>query len=68
MSGFRIVQRANHNAVYATGFYSRERAEQWLDNYNPQHWIDKNIQRNDLEIIPEPAYVRRRTGRSRRRV
>jgi hypothetical protein len=49
---FKIVQRKNRNAVYASGFYTVERAEQWLASYNPRMWMDKTIQREDLEIVP----------------
>jgi len=50
---YKIVQKKNHNAVYASGFYTLERARAWLANYNPVMWMDKSIKREDLEIIAE---------------
>jgi len=50
---YKIVQKKNHNAVYASGFWSLERAQAWLANYNPAMWMDKSIKREDLEIIAE---------------
>ena len=53
---YRIVQKQNRHAVYASGFYSLARAEAWLATYNPQMWMDKTIQASDLEIIEEGAH------------
>ena len=53
MNSYKIVQRANHHVVYASGFYDLTKALAWIDAYNPQHWDDKTIQAIDLEIIPE---------------
>lgn len=50
---YKIAQKKDCHAVYAAGFYQRERAEAWLARYNPQHWTDKTVQRDDLEIIEE---------------
>jgi hypothetical protein len=50
---YKIVQRANHNAVYASGFYSLDRAEHWLAKYDRLIWDDKTVTADDLEIIPE---------------
>ena len=50
---FKIVQRKNRHAVYASGFWKRERAEAWLAEYNPQMWTEKDVQREDLMIIEE---------------
>jgi hypothetical protein len=50
---FKIVQKKNHNAVYASGFWDIERAQAWLATYNPQHWMEKDVTRDDLEIIAE---------------
>jgi len=53
---YRIVQKKNHNVVYASGFHSLERAERWLANYNPQMWMDKTLTAADLEIVPDVVY------------
>lgn len=50
---FKIVQKKNRNAVYASGFYSIERAQTWLAHYDPRHWDDKSVTREDLEIVKE---------------
>lgn len=50
---YKIVQKKNHNAVYASGFSTLKRAEDWLTNYNPNYWTDKTIQASDLEIIED---------------
>ena len=56
MVKYKIVQKRNHDRVYASGFYSLERAHAWLDNYNPRNWTDKTIMREDLEIILDTSY------------
>lgn len=56
MATFKIVQKKNHNAVYASGFHERGRAEEWLSRYNPRNWTDKSVMREDLEIIPDERY------------
>lgn len=53
MNNYKIVQRTNHHAVYASGLYDLTRALAWIDTYNPQHWDDKTVQATDLEIILE---------------
>jgi hypothetical protein len=50
---FKIVQKRNKHAVYASGFHSLGRAEQWLADYDPRMWDDKTVQATDLEIVPE---------------
>ncbi len=50
---FKIVQKANHLAIYASGFYTLDRALKWLEQYDPKMWMDKTIQATDLEIVPE---------------
>jgi hypothetical protein len=50
---FKIVQKKNPHALYASGFVTRARAETWLDNYDPKMWMDKTIQAKDLEIVEE---------------
>ena len=54
----KIVQKKNKHAVYASGLWNLERAQKWLDQYNPQMWIDKIIQKDDLEIVPEASYAK----------
>lgn len=53
MASFRVVQKKNKNAVYASGFETIERAQAWLDRYNPRNWTDKTVIKEDLEIVPE---------------
>lgn len=48
---FKIVQKNNKNIVYAVGFFIIERAEKWIENYNPQMYTDKTIKKEDLEIV-----------------
>ena len=50
---FKIVQKKNHHAVYASGFHIHERAEQWLAKYDKRLWMDKNVTRDDLEIVKD---------------
>jgi hypothetical protein len=50
---FKIVQKKNKHAVYASGFWNIERAQRWLANYNPQMWDDKTIMADDLEIVTD---------------
>ena len=50
---FKIVQKKNRNAVYASGFYDMGRAQAWLERYDPKMWTDKSITRDDLEIVEE---------------
>jgi hypothetical protein len=50
---YKIVQKNNKHAVYASGFYNLGRAEQWLAAYDPRMWDDKTVQASDLEIVPE---------------
>ena len=50
---YKIVQKRNKHAVYASGFYNLGRAEQWLAAYDPRMWDDKAVQASDLEIVPE---------------
>ena len=50
---FKIVQKKNHHAVYASGFHIHERAEQWLAKYDKRLWTDKNVTRDDLEIVED---------------
>jgi hypothetical protein len=52
-SVYKIVQKSNKHAVYASGFYSLGRAQQWLAAYDPRMWDDKTVQASDLEIVPE---------------
>jgi hypothetical protein len=35
----------------ASGFYSLERAEQWLRDFNPQMWMDKTLRAEDFKIV-----------------
>ena len=53
MANFKIVQKKNHNAIYAYGFGTIERAEAWLTRYDPRNWTDKTVMREDLEILPD---------------
>lgn len=55
---YKIRQRINPNAVYASGFYTIERALAWLDKYDPQMWTDKTITCDDLEIAEEEPFKR----------
>ena len=50
---YKIVQKRNPHAVYASGFYSLEQAQLWLDKYDPAMWMDKTIESSDLEILEE---------------
>lgn len=49
----KIVNKNDHRIVYASGFYSQYRAEQWLQHYDPRMWVDKTTRREDLEIVEE---------------
>lgn len=48
---YKIVQKKDKNAVYASGFYSLGRAQDWLHSYDPKMWDDKSINAQDLEIM-----------------
>lgn len=56
---FKIVQKANQHAIYASGFHTLDRAEAWLRRYDPQMWMNKTVQRDDLEIVPETPSAKR---------
>ena len=53
MPVYEIRQKRNPLALYASGFYSLERAQAWLANYDPHMWTDKTIRADDLEITEE---------------
>lgn len=50
---YKIVHKHEPHCVYAAGFYQRERAEAWLARFNPLHYTDKSLRRDDLEIVEE---------------
>ena len=50
---YKIVQKQNEHAVYASGFYSFGRAQDWINNYDPNMWMDKSIEAKDLTIKEE---------------
>jgi len=56
----KIVQKKNHNAVYASGFHSPEHAHKWLANYNPDMWMEKNVKAHDLEVIEDKGHNKKR--------
>ena len=47
---YKIVQKQNRNAVYAT-FDNRLRATKWLAQYDSRMWDDKSVKASDLEIV-----------------
>jgi hypothetical protein len=55
---FKIVQKKNRNAVYASGFWFIEGAQAWLAIYNPQYWMEKDVTRDELEIVEETKITR----------
>ena len=50
---YKIVKKKDKNAVYASGFYSLRRANEWLDNYDPRMWTEKDVTKADLEIVED---------------
>lgn len=53
MKTYKIMHKTKPHCLLASGFYSLERAQAWLDKFNPQMWMDKTMRREDLEILPE---------------
>ncbi len=51
---FKVVHKdpARH-ILFACGFSSRERAQAWVDRYDPRMYTDKTIARADLAIVEE---------------
>jgi hypothetical protein len=56
---FKIVKRADKHAIYASGFWSLQRAEKWLSAYDPTMWMEKTVTKDDLEIVPETRFQKR---------
>lgn len=54
---YKVVRKKDRNAVYASGFSTIERANKWLEHYNPLYWTDKTVQREDLEIVEDSHNV-----------
>ena len=52
MTTYKIVHKTKP-ALFACGFYSLKRAEEWLAAYDPKHYVDKTVKASDLEIVPE---------------
>ena len=50
---YKIIHKNNKNFLFASGFYSLERAEKWVENFNPYLWMDKTLTKNDLLIVEE---------------
>ena len=54
MTTYAIVHKdRKHHILFASGFYSLVRAQEWVEDYNPQSYDDKTIHREDLLIIDE---------------
>jgi hypothetical protein len=51
---FKVVHKdPKRHILFACGFSSRERAQAWIDAYNPELYTDKSILRADLTIVEE---------------
>lgn len=50
---YKIMHKTKPHFLLASGFHSLERAQQWIDKFNPQIWMDKAMKREDLKIVEE---------------
>lgn len=46
--------------LLASGFYSLERAQKWIDNFDPKMWVDKTLTKEDLVILEETPMKRKK--------
>jgi hypothetical protein len=58
MSGFAVVS-VKDRGIFAI-CDTIERAQRWLDEFNPAHYIDKTLRREDFAIEPYAPAPRRR--------
>lgn len=49
---YKIVHKREH-WIAASGFYTRDRAEDWLVKFSPSMWMDKTLTAQDFEIVEE---------------
>lgn len=49
---YKIIHR-KQNILFASGFYSLDRAQRWVDQFYPEMYTDKNLKREDLIITKE---------------
>ncbi len=62
---FKIVH-AREPILFACGFYYLERAEAWIEDFDPQMYTDKSLRKEDLCIVEErytPRSPRRTKGK-----
>lgn len=51
---YKIMHKdSNRHMLFASGFYSLERAQKWVEAFNPQMYVDKTLKREDLVILEE---------------
>ena len=53
---YKIVHKTQKHFLLASGFYSLERAQKWISEFNPNMWMDKTLKAEDLIIVPEEKY------------
>lgn len=49
---FRIIHKTQ-GWVFASGFYTMDRVNSWIDNFNPAMWMDKTLTKDDLLVVEE---------------
>lgn len=54
MTSYKIMHKdPERHIIFASGSHSLERGENWIKNFNPQHYTDKTLRRENLIILPE---------------
>lgn len=51
--GWWEVRHKTKGWIAASGFWGRERAEQWLAKFDPRMWTDKTLTADSFEIVQE---------------
>lgn len=47
------MHKTQKHFLLASGFWSLEAAQKWIDNFNPNMWMDKTMTKDDLIIVKE---------------
>ena len=51
---YKIMHKdPSKHILFASGFSSLERAQKWVEKFNPQMYVDKTLKRDDLVILEE---------------
>ena len=50
MKEYKITHKTKP-ILFACGFWGIERAQKWVDNFNPARYDDKTFRKEDLEIV-----------------